>query len=311
MSLLNNSANSIRLGLGDYAQDEDDRLVSAVRNIHAGILLMYKEKLRRLSPAESNEVLIKQKILPEIDNEGQLVFVGQGRKTVDVQGIKERFSSLGVSVTWARFDAIGRIRNEIEHYYSASGRDAVKGAITASFILIREFLREHLNEDPINVLGAEAWQQMTEIAEVFEAERQECLASIRAHDWSTASLGDAAEDYLCGDCGSALVEPVSDERQCDMRCRSCGHVEKFESFALEAIREALVDHRDLKHGGSMKLVNCPNCGEEAYDIEEQMCVICEESVSHECSFCGSRIEPEELDDDGLCGWCRNRSMKDD
>jgi len=272
---------------------------------------MYKEKLRRLSPAGSDEVLIKQKILPQIDESGQIVFVGQGRKTVDVQGIKERLSSLGISVTWARFDAIGRIRNEIEHYYSATGRDAVKGAITESFILVQSFLREHLDVDPINFLGAEAWQQMTDIAEVFEAERYECLASLRGHNWSTTSLGDAAEDYTCSDCGSALVEPVDGDRQSDIRCRSCGHVEQFETFAIEVIRGALVDHRDLKHGGNLKLVNCPNCGEEAYDIEEQVCVICEESVSHECSFCGSEIVPEELDDDGLCGWCRNRSMKDD
>ena len=49
----------------------------------------------------SDEVLIKQKIMPKIDI-NSITWVGEGKKTVDVQGIKERFTSLGIKVDWSR-----------------------------------------------------------------------------------------------------------------------------------------------------------------------------------------------------------------
>ena len=42
----------------------------------------FKEKLRQLSPPESDEVLIKQKLTPALVN-GELAFRGHGPKTVD------------------------------------------------------------------------------------------------------------------------------------------------------------------------------------------------------------------------------------
>jgi len=62
MSLLQNAIDSIQVGVEDYRMDDDRRYLSAVRNICAGILLLYKEKLKRLSPLYDKEVLIKQSI---------------------------------------------------------------------------------------------------------------------------------------------------------------------------------------------------------------------------------------------------------
>jgi hypothetical protein len=66
------------------------RLLAAVRSIRAGILLLYKEALRRASRAVSNEALLKVKILPRRTEAGTVEFVGDGQKTVDVQQIRER-----------------------------------------------------------------------------------------------------------------------------------------------------------------------------------------------------------------------------
>ena len=79
MSLLANAKNSIELGLADFNSGDDKKLISSVRNFHAGVLLLLKEKLRRLSPANSNEVLIKYKVVPQLDSTGNLTFVGEGR----------------------------------------------------------------------------------------------------------------------------------------------------------------------------------------------------------------------------------------
>ncbi len=56
MDLLTNAIESIRTGVEDYEEGSHGRLLASVRSIHAGILLLYKEALSRLSPAGSNEV---------------------------------------------------------------------------------------------------------------------------------------------------------------------------------------------------------------------------------------------------------------
>lgn len=102
MNLIENAQLSIQVGVDDYlrAQGHDlnsieakKRTISAVRNIYAGILLMYKEKLRRLSPNESDEVLLKDKIKFERRGE-EVIAVGTGRKTVDVNTIKRKIQFL-------------------------------------------------------------------------------------------------------------------------------------------------------------------------------------------------------------------------
>lgn len=51
-SIKNNAVLSIRLAVEDYKTGDPVRTISALRNITAGILLLYKEKLLRLSPPD-------------------------------------------------------------------------------------------------------------------------------------------------------------------------------------------------------------------------------------------------------------------
>lgn len=102
-SLLTNAIQSIEIGIEDSCSDDPRRVVSAVRNLQAGILLLCKEHLRRRSPPGSKEVLIKVAIAPTIGPDGDLVFIGGGDKTIDQQTIIERFSLLGETVDWLCF----------------------------------------------------------------------------------------------------------------------------------------------------------------------------------------------------------------
>jgi hypothetical protein len=102
----------------DYQSGTRPRLLSAVRNIHAGILLLYKEALRRMSPPGSNEALMMARIVPSEDSRGKVVFIGEGKKTVDTQQIKDRFETLGIKTDWKRFDRINETRNEVEQLRS-------------------------------------------------------------------------------------------------------------------------------------------------------------------------------------------------
>jgi hypothetical protein len=76
MSLLDNAIESIQVGVEDYLMDDNRRYRSAARNIFAGILLLYKEKLNRLSPPHSEEALIKNKIKFIYTDEGSVTFAG-------------------------------------------------------------------------------------------------------------------------------------------------------------------------------------------------------------------------------------------
>lgn len=97
--LLQNAINSIEIGIEDYklSQQDERRIISCVRNVFAGILLLFKYKLVELSPANSDEVLIKQQISWFMEN-GNIIAKGKGDKTVDVQSIKDRFKSLNISI---------------------------------------------------------------------------------------------------------------------------------------------------------------------------------------------------------------------
>src|SRR5258705_9212371 len=117
MDLVENAIHSIQVGVEDYGVANTARLLSSARNIHAGILLLFKEALRRLSPPNSNDVLIMSKAVPETDPNGNIVFVGAGSITVTVAQIRERFKSLSIHADWERFEKISRVRNEIEHFY--------------------------------------------------------------------------------------------------------------------------------------------------------------------------------------------------
>lgn len=72
MSMLANAVASIRLGVEDFqaAAKDDARALSAIRNLTAGLLLLFKVKLQNLSPPGSKESLLKQNVTPGLDTDG-------------------------------------------------------------------------------------------------------------------------------------------------------------------------------------------------------------------------------------------------
>ena len=74
-TLIDNAVQSIQIGVEDFTSDDPRRVLSAVRNVSAGVLLLFKEKLRELSEEGTDEVLLKQKIKP-VPVDGKIIFVG-------------------------------------------------------------------------------------------------------------------------------------------------------------------------------------------------------------------------------------------
>src|SRR5258708_4442341 len=118
MDLITNAIESIQVGVEDYQVGTRPRLLSAVRNIHAGILLLFKDALRDVSPPGSNNALMMAVIAPSRSGTiNKVSFVGVGNKTATVRQITERFDALGMKADWKRFGRINQIRNEVEHLF--------------------------------------------------------------------------------------------------------------------------------------------------------------------------------------------------
>jgi hypothetical protein len=315
MSILINAIESIQIGVEDYQSADDRRHLSSVRNISAGVLLLFKEKLRRLSPTGTPELLIKQNLLPHRAADGTITFTSTGRKTVDVQQIKERFRHLGVGVDWKLFDSMNEIRNEVEHYYTAKSKDATREVLAKSFVLVRDFVVKELHEEPLDLLGPECWDALLQVAEVFMREDEECRKTLAAIDWTYDTLRQCMQFAHCPKCGSPLVRTNENgvyKPTMDLNCASCG-----DNFSASDIIEACIEeclgteaHIAVKDGGEPPFDQCPQCHKHTFVYVEGVCLACEESLEYtECRMCE---EPLSLDDqplDGLCSYCHYKMEK--
>lgn len=317
MDLLENAVESFKVGVEDYEQGDHERLLSSVRSIHAGILLLYKEALRRLSPAGSSEVLLKARIRPERDAQGNLHFVGAGKKTVDVQQIHERFDSLGIATDWKRFNSVTNARNDIEHYYSEIPKKALEGIIADAFVIAREFISAELKEDPRELLGEETYKVMLDVAQVYDVERDECIKAIKVFNWNSEALQEGVLELACDSCGSDLIRPPEGEtvfgEGMHLECRACGETMSAQEFVPAAIKNALAGEVYLSHtdGGEEPYTNCPECGNETYVMDEGRCALCEEEADHTCGRCGNHIPASEMMCAPFCGYCEHMMNKDD
>lgn len=314
MNLITNAIASIELGLDDFNSGDDKRLVSAVRNCYAGILLLFKEKLLSLSPSGSNEVLLRSKVIPKTDQNGNLSFVGKGN-TVSYEQIKTRFKNLGIRADWDRMSKINDIRNNMEHYHCGASRDAIRGMLSNTFLVMRDFMTHELNIDPRDSLSDSAWDTLLSVSEVFEREREECVARLAEIDWESDALSEAVLEIACNACGSQLLSPTGDGGylQISLTCRTCGEEEDADSFIPRAISDHFTaeNYFAIKDGGEEACIMCPHCLNESYVMDERKCAYCGEGATHTCMRCGTEIPACEITDGSLCSWCEHMSSKDD
>ena len=315
MNLLENAVKSIQIGIEDYKNER--RYLSAVRNLYAGILLLFKEKLIRLSPPDSGEVLIKKRIIPTVEN-GQIIFRGIGKKTIGLDDILERFRSLKIKIDEKRIIKIRDIRNDLEHYFATDGRKDILNVLSNTFILIRDFIARELNLEPRELLGGKYWDVLLKESEVFEKEQNECFASIKNIAQNSGILVTAMEEKMeCFYCSSSLlmlVNPDADWVDLKFKCRSCGKEMDFEHVAESCLREFFdwEIYESVKDGQDPPLSKCPECFNDSYVFGEDGCAICGYVKEYDsCIRCGGSVDLEEQQFHGLCGYCYHVMSKDD
>jgi hypothetical protein len=319
-TILNNAVQSIQIGIEDYQASDDDhrRVLSAVRNITAGVLLLFKEKLREVSPSDSDGVLIFQKLMPTLDTKGKLTFKGSGKKTVDVQQIKERFKSLGIIFDDKALAGIMDVRNDIEHYCTRETPSRLRELLADSFIILRNFITTQLNKDPKELLSEETWKVLLEVAKVYKQELDDCKTEMGKINWKEAEISNIADFFRCSCCRSELLKPhnpeVEDRMELYFDCRSCDEISEFENIIESACAKAYEwdDYVAMTDGGESPVTTCFNCMLETYLREEDFCAACTTTRNYEeCSICGTDLTPEEQEFEGLCGYHQYVMSRDD
>lgn len=318
MTILQNAIDSIQLGVEDYEliAGNPKRLVSCTRNLFSGILLLFKYHLSQLSDLNSDEVLIKQKIKPKFIN-GELVFVGDGAKTVDVQGIKERFKSLDIEVDWKQLDKIQNYRNNIEHYFSTDNPKAIQAILTHSFNIINAFTRDYLKRDPIELFGEDVWSIFIEIESVYQQEKQNCREALATNEYAHPQILELIKKSYCPCCGFDLVEPQEkniEAYKTKYKCLSCFHELDFEEYLVTAI-DQFVNEQQLYNSRFANQFEeifciCSECWKNTYSLENKICLNCEFQAVHVCRACEIDLTGDEISSGyKLCGSCRNKFEK--
>jgi len=314
-SLISNAVSSIQIAVEDYTNEDSRRRLSALRNMTAGILLLFKEKLSRLSPPGSDEVLIKQKIVPKQIG-GVLQFVGEGKKTVDVFQIKERFENLGIDVSWIRFEKIINLRNQIEHYHDAPPA-LIQESVANSFVIASEFIKNYLDASPVDLLGEATWQVLLQENNIYEAEAEICVKEMNRIEWELATQSEIAEFLECAKCHSKLIKPLdpaSDIGSMNFECAACGAFSEYSEIAESACETAFAgaNYSSIKHGGDPENDMCPECGLQTFVFDENCCIVCGAEISYtKCVRCGEQITVHEQDYGGFCGYCNHMIEKED
>jgi DNA-directed RNA polymerase subunit RPC12/RpoP len=271
-----------------------------------------------LSPENSDEVLLKQRLDPKFDSNGNLVFVGSGKKTVDVQQIKGRFNSLKVIVDWKRFDELVEIRNKLEHYFATEPRSVVDKAISEALAVLRTFVSTELGLEPRSLFGETVWDRLLKIDSIYNEHLAECKAEIQKIKWPHLIFTDIANEFKCIRCNSSLVKPTNpdelDRTELIFSCTSCGEKIEYEQIVTSAISDTfeIEDHRTIANGGDLLIDNCHECGQRSFHYEVGFCLLCDAELSYAtCSACSEPLSTDDQDNDGLCSYHYYLFNKDD
>lgn len=316
-SLLENAKLSICLGIEDFFDKRNGRKLSAIRNLYAGVLLLLKEKLRELSPDDSHEVLLKQKITIKPIAGGGLSYIGKGKKTVNYDGIVERFKELNIIVDFSRIEKIREIRNNLEHYYTVIDNQIVSDVFNKAVIVINPFLKKELGHNPKDFFGEDYFNKIIEIANMNSEDRKKYCEQIEAVEYIEEELKEILTgDFCCPNCRveKLFIVEGTEIEDLKFKCLACGN-----EFALkDKIDDILEDHYWVENyirckdaGEDSINQTCPECLKQSYNVEIDKCIFCGYERRYRiCILCGNSLGVDEQDLGGLCSYCKNLMEKE-
>lgn len=308
-----NAINAIQVAVEDFNEGTAQRIASAVRSLTSGILLLCKEKLRRLSPEDG--ILIWKNIKPALGKDGSVQFEKIGKTTVDVQEIMERFKSFEVRYDAKTLKSVADVRNAVEHHYVEDVAQ-IRGAFVDGLRFLSRFMPENLGVNPKDALGEPAWEALIEQKEIEDALKEQCQSTYENMNWPPL-LKEVIEKVGCPECSSPLIKQVdstnADAPSAIWECTACGHRENAQEWVGKVVAEhyGAEIHLAVKDGDTSPVDVCPECGEEAFIHEVSQCLACGlevESVG-ECFVCGETLGLEDYGE-SLCSYHRYTMEKD-
>lgn len=325
VKLKENAITSIRLGIEDFqrsrakpdAGGDPDRVLSSVRNIFAGVLLLFKYRIAISvnDPQNAHSLIFNPpEVLPHADGQGGIVWkpVGKFRTTtIDMAMLKKRFTGFGIVMDWSVIEKMQEERNHLEHLHPASGVGIIAGLVADLFPVLRDFITNELHEAPAVLLG-DTWATMLAHHDFHEATRQACKAA-----WENAQVPENMQPILlaaqCPDCGSPLICPSKEDNDegatvedDDHRfvCMACDHRDKTVPLLEETLLE-FVGGFDPYSGEEPPTDTCPDCDHETFVHGEAACFWCGYELRYkECAVCANGLSLDEQENHGLCGYHR-------
>lgn len=333
--LKENALTSIRLGIEDFQrsrsvkEDGDPaRALSAIRNLFAGVLLLFKYKIAISvdDPADAALLIFNPpEVLPQADGNGGVEWKPVGkfkRTTIDVATIKKRFDGFDIEMDWTTIEKLQDCRNHLEHLHPANTLGEVADFVAELFPILRDFVHTQLNEQPAELLGT-AWPIMLGHHTFFMDTKAECVAA-----WDEAGVPELMQPWLeqcqCEECGSSLIRPhvedveegMSVERHdSDFRyvCLACGYHNLIGPLMLKILGDAF--DFDPREGGEPSIETCNECERGTFVTGEQHCLWCGSELDYlECAVCEEPLRQEDQFNSGLCSYhayVRDKYMRDD
>ncbi|MBE6375911.1 MAG: hypothetical protein E7050_05535 [Lentisphaerae bacterium] len=313
-AIFDNAIASIELGIEDYklAKGDSSRYLSAVRNLFAGLLLLFKSKLAEVSKDDNFSLLIAPSVKTPYD-------IQQRPKTVGYYDLIKRLKEQEVNVDWEKIKDLHAYRNDIEHYFAPDSKSdsIVRGYIANSFLIIKQFLEKDLGYNPQECFAEDIWQEFLKDEAVHSAEIAEMVFEFDKLLWFSDDVEKLFLKHRCHNCNSDIIRVddklMQDAKDTSFICRNCGRQWIYYELAKEiANKLSQRDLWELKDGGTEIIGYCPECEEEMYCSIGEVCLNCGVRGPFECEFCGCEVPISELiifSETGRCSWCEHQFEK--
>lgn len=267
LTLLENGLDFIAVGLEGYFSDSESGKAHkyALLHVFAGVLLLFKERLRR-----EHEAFIYEKVTDVSADPGAK------RNTVNFTSAIDRLRTIA-KVTFTDADEnllnrVQKIRNELEHSSASLQLKDTQKLVGRLMVFVCMFLRDHLNEKLEAHVSQATRRQVIEAEEIAKRIEEEALATWRTKAARYENLTDAD------------LEGIADENQSDPRdnpgrgypicCPKCGDES---AYSLEP-DIGICTNKDCKT--VIRTTSCESCKAPVFD-DAVFCNDCQSYLDHQ------------------------------
>lgn len=332
--LYENAVLSIQLGIEDFQLSQRPpeeggnpaRALSSVRNLFAGVMLLFKYKLASsvAKPEDAYRLihLPAKEALPSPDGKGGIKWAPEDKyqknKTIEVHHIKERFNTFGVHVDWEVISNLHECRKHLEHLHPRNSLGELAEFVANLFPVLTNFITNELTKSPQEVLGS-AWEIMLAHQTFYLEQQAECERT-----WLEAGVPEGMVEFIpdcsCGQCGSKLLKASAehleegqtvefDEVSFEYTCVACKFKDVFAPRLIDSFEHAFFYWPP--DGDEPTYETCYSCNHDTFVIAEESCRWCGNELDYtQCEICHVGLNQDDQINDGLCGYCTYKLSKD-